>query len=248
MSDQPHNGVGRLRLKVWLWISVAALVVIVLAIVLLILPSLIITKSLVPNVVATYIFFVLGLVALCVYACVTWLRRQFPYDWVICGVIAVLLAFGTVSVLHEREPPQVLLLSVEILIMLVLLLLFGSYQLPNWPTIAQLLIGWYLFAVLASFIVVMVFQYMTDTLCAIKVAMHFALWEVAFPVVVFQAQVISGFWDNVPPLLDKPLCSVMLVLDFLACYAFLACVDDIATFIGYFGKASSQKFFMRLME
>ncbi|XP_020810795.1 uncharacterized protein LOC110186095 [Drosophila serrata] len=247
MSDQPHNGVGRLRYKVWLWIIGAALVVIVLTIVLLILPSQIATLV-VPNALATYIFFGIGLEALCVYTCVTWLRRQFPFNWIICGIIAALLSLGTVSILPEQEPLDIMILSEEILFMMVLLLLFGSYRLPNWPTIAQLFIGWYIFAVVASFITVVTFNFLTDRLWGIKMALHLILWEALFPVIVFQGQIISGYWNNDPPHLDKPLCSLMLLLDFLACFVFLSCIEDIGTLFHYIVKPSSRKFFNRLID
>lgn len=250
MSDQPPIGptVGRLRRKVWLWIYCTALVLILLAILLLMMPRLLARYPLVPDVLATYIFFGVGLLALCLYVCVPWLRHHFPFDWIIAGIIAVLLTLGTVSVLSEQEATHVLILSVEILMMMALLLLYGSWQLFNMPKEAQLFLGWYVFAVVGSLVMVLTCNSLADTFVAIEVASHFVFWQVAFPLIVFQAQVISGHWDNVPTLLDKPLCSTMLLLDFLVCYVFLDSTDAIGPTFYYVGHPETHEFFRRLSD
>ncbi|XP_017132534.1 uncharacterized protein LOC108149453 [Drosophila elegans] len=249
MGDQePGDGLQRLRLRVRLWIYGIALVFIVLAIGLLILPDLIKGYPLVPDSLATYCFFGIGLFSLCVFVSVIWLRRKFPINWIMSCSIAACLALGTVCVLSEQPAGHALLLSLEILIMMALLLLIGSLLLPQCPNVAYLFLTWFIFVVLSSVLMVAVAVHLEDRLLVYEVTVHFVLWQVGFPVAVFQAQVISGFWGNLPPLLDKPLCSTMLLLDFLACYAVLDSAPDIGYELFYVSRASNQKFMARVIE
>ncbi|XP_016992254.1 uncharacterized protein LOC108054016 [Drosophila rhopaloa] len=248
MSDQPADGLGRLRLAVRLRIYGTALVFIVLAIVLLILPDLFRGHPLVPDSVATYCCFGIGLTALCVYASVTWLRRKFPINWIASCSIAACLALGTVFVLPEQPAGHVLLLSLEILIMMALLLLVGSLLLPNCPPVAYLFLTWFIYVMFSTVLMVVVVVHLQDRPLIYEVALHFVVWQIGFPVIEFQAQVISGYWDNFPPLLDIPLCATMLLLDFLACYAILDSADDIGFELSYVSRSSNQKFLARVIK
>ncbi|XP_037711513.1 uncharacterized protein LOC119548368 isoform X1 [Drosophila subpulchrella] len=245
MSDQPTDGVARLRLKVSLWIYGTALVFILVAILLLILPGLVRGYPLVSNDVATYCFFGVGLATLCVYVNVMWLRWKCPF---INYFIAACLAFGSVSVLSYQLTVHVLLLSLEILIMMSLVLIVGSFKLPKFPTVAYLLFTWGIFVTFSSILMTIVCGHLLDILLSYEVAIHFALWQIMFPLIVFQAQVISGFWDNLPPFIDKTLCSTMLLLDFLACYAFLDSAEDIGFEVFYVSQTSNQQFLARSIK
>ncbi|XP_016961907.1 uncharacterized protein LOC108032543 [Drosophila biarmipes] len=248
MSDQPADGVGRLRLQARLWIYGTALAFILLAILLLMVPGLLRGYPLVPNDEATYSFFGVGLFTLCVYVNVMWLRRKFPLNWIISCSIAACLALGTVSVLSDQLTVHVLLLSVEILVVMSLLLLVGSLRLPNCPTIVYLFFIWGIFATFSSILMTVVTFQMRDGLLVYEVAIHFVLWQIVCPLIVFQAQVISGHWENLPPILDKPLCSTMLLFTFLACYAFLDSADDIGFEVFYVGQSSNQEFLARAIK
>ncbi|XP_043661936.1 uncharacterized protein LOC122625940 [Drosophila teissieri] len=248
MSDQPGDGVVRLRLKVYQWIYGIAIVFIVLAIGLLILPGLFRRHALVPDVVATYCFFVIGLASLCVYVNVTWLRRKFPFNWIVSCCIAACLALGTVSVLSSQKTSHVLLLSLEILGMMALLLLVGSFLLPGCPAIAYLFLTWFIFVVFSVVLMVAVCVHVPDLIYSYEVATHFVLWQFMCPLIVFQAQVISGYWENLPPILDRPLCSTILLFDFLACYIFLDSADEVGFEFYYAGQAENQKFLARSIK
>ncbi|XP_037711514.1 uncharacterized protein LOC119548368 isoform X2 [Drosophila subpulchrella] len=227
MSDQPTDGVARLRLKVSLWIYGTALVFILVAILLLILPGLVRGYPLVSNDVATYCFFGVGLATLCVYVNVMWLRWKCPF---INYFIAACLAFGSVSVLSYQLTVHVLLLSLEILIMMSLVLIVGSFKLPKFPTVAYLLFTWGIFVTFSSILMTIVCGHLLDILLS------------------YEAQVISGFWDNLPPFIDKTLCSTMLLLDFLACYAFLDSAEDIGFEVFYVSQTSNQQFLARSIK
>ncbi|XP_016998529.2 uncharacterized protein [Drosophila takahashii] len=249
MSDQPDDGLRRhLRLRVFLWIYGIALVFILLAILLLIIPGLLRGYPLVPDDLATYCFFGIGLSILCIYVIVTWLRWKFPLNWLISCSIAGCLALGTVSILPDQLTLHVLLLSIEILIMMALLLVVGSWILPNCPALMYLLLTWFIFVIFSSVLMVGVTVHLRNWLYAYEVAVHFVLWQVMCPLIVFQAQVISGYWDNWPPILDRPLCSTMLLLDFLACYICLDSADDIGFEFLYVGQRSNQKFLARSIK
>ncbi|EDW46020.1 uncharacterized protein LOC6617845 [Drosophila sechellia] len=248
MNDQPVDGVVRLRLKVSQWIYGIAVLFIVLAIGLLILPGLFRRYVLVPDVVATYCFFVIGLVTLCVYVNVTWLRRKFPFNWIVSCCIAACLALGTVCTLSNQRTGHVLLLSMEILVMMSLLLLVGSYLLPECPAVAYLFLTWFIFVVLSSVLMVAGCVHVSDQMFSYEVATHFVLWQVICPLIVFQAQVISGYWENLPPILDRPLCSTMILFEFLACYIFLDSADDVGFEFYYAGQSANQKFLSRSVK
>ncbi|XP_017075284.2 uncharacterized protein LOC108110675 [Drosophila eugracilis] len=248
MSDPPADGLGRLRLKVRLWIYGIALVFIVLAIVLLIIPGLFRGYPLVPDSVATYCFFGIGLTVLCVYVNVIWLRRKFPLNWIFSCIIAGCLALGTVSVLSDQLTEQVLLLSVEILIMMTMMLLVGSFILPECPTVVHLFVTWFIFVIFSSVLMTAVCVHMQEVLYMYEVAVHFVFWQVSFPLIVFQGQVISGYWGNPPPLLDKPLCSAMVLFDFLASYVCLVSADDIGFEYYYLRGDSNQEFLVRSIK
>ncbi|KQS70483.1 uncharacterized protein LOC26526616 [Drosophila erecta] len=248
MSDQPGDGDVRLRLKVRQCVYGIAMVYIVLAIGLIILPGLFKRYSLVPDVVATYCFFVIGLASLCTYVNVTWLRRKFPFNWIVSCCSAACLALGTVSILSSQRAAHVLLVSLEILVMMALLLLVGSFLLADCPTIAYLFLTWFIFVVFSCVLMAAVCVHVPDLIYSYEVATHFVLWQVMCPLIVFQAQVISGYWENLPPILDMPLCSTMLLLDFLACYIFLDSADEVGFEFYYAGQTSNQKFLARSLK
>jgi len=143
---------------------------------------------------------------------------------------------------------SVLLLSMEILVMMALLLLVGSYLLPECPAMAYLFLTWFIFVVLSSVLMAAVCVHVSDQIFSYEVATHFVLWQVICPLIVFQAQVISGYWENLPPILDRPLCSTMLMFDFLACYIFLDSANDVGFEFYYAGQTANQKFLSRSVK
>ncbi|XP_017047818.1 uncharacterized protein LOC108092666 [Drosophila ficusphila] len=247
MTDLQEDNLDGLRNVVRLWIYGIALVFIALAIFLLILPDLL-RVVLLPDATATICFFIIGLFIFCIYVNTTWLRRKFPVNWIISCLIAACLAFGTVTVLPEGHVVHVLLLSLEVLVMMVLIQVVGSWSLPGCPAMTYLLLAWFVFVVMTSVLMVACCVHLPGKVYAFEAAVHFVLWQIAFPIIGFQAQVISGHWDNLPPILDRPLCSTVLLIDFLACFVFLDCADDIAYEYYYLSKKSTSDFLGRVIK
>ncbi|XP_017105514.2 uncharacterized protein [Drosophila bipectinata] len=247
MSDRPGTDVDRLRLKVCIWIYGISLVFTFLTLLLLLLPALLPHHDLVPNCRAAYCSFICGLLILILYVCVDWMRFKIPFNWIASCVTAACLALGTVSVLPEQTVLRTLLLTVEILFMVSFFLMLAYWQLPGCPPLGYLLLVWYIYAVCAWFLCSVLVS-LIETEPASHFLVHFALWQMACPVILFQGQVIYGYYDNFPPLLDKPLCALMLLVDFLGCYAFLDGADHISNAILYSVNPSSTRFFSRVLK
>lgn len=248
MSDRSGSDVDRLRLKVCIWIYGIALVFIYQALLLLLVPPLLPGYDLVPNCTAAYTFFACGLLILILYAWVDWLRFKVPFNWIASCVAAVCLSLGTVSVIPEQTVLRSLLFTVEILFMVSFFLMLAYWQLPDCPTIVYLLLVWYIYAVCAWLLCAVVANRLPDPETATRFVMHFVLWQLTCPIILFQGQVIYGYYENFPTFLDMPLCALMLLVDFLGFYAFLDGADHIANSILYTVNPSSSRFFSRVLK
>ncbi|KPU74318.1 uncharacterized protein Dana_GF27920 [Drosophila ananassae] len=248
MSDRPGSDVDRLRLKVCVWIYGIALVFIFLALLLLLLPALLSHYDLVPNCTAAYSFFVCGLFILILYVWVDWLRFKVPFNWIASCVVAACLALGTVSVIPEQAVGRTLLFAIEILVMVSFFLMLAYWQLPDCPTVVYLLLVWYIYAVCSWFLCAVVGSSLSDPEDVISFAMHIVLWQMSCPIILFQGQVIYGYYGNHPTFLDMPLCALILFVDFLGFYAFLDGADHIANSILYTVDPSASRFFSRVLK
>ncbi|XP_022220149.1 uncharacterized protein LOC111072528 [Drosophila obscura] len=229
MSD-PHHGVRGVhsKLRLYLWIYGTALVFIFISILLIISFGFINSEPGERCCPAAYSFFSLGLLSLFFYVNVMFLRRKFPVNWILSCSIAVVFGLGTASMLPEQTAGHVILLALEVIVMMGLLLLLGYWLPPKCHPLLYIALTSFCLAVVVFVLCKIISDHTPDD--SDKTALlivHCILWTVICPLLLFQSQVINGYWGNEPPSLDIPLCAVLLLIDFLACYAFLDAVADI---------------------
>ncbi|XP_015036906.2 uncharacterized protein [Drosophila pseudoobscura] len=228
MSD-PHRGLrGHSKLRLYLWIYGTALVFIFISILLIISFGFINNepdKSCCP---AAFSFFSLGLLSMFFYMNMMFLRRKFPINWIMSCSMAVVFGLGTASMLCMQTAGHVILLALEVIVMMGLLLLLGYWLPPKCHPLLYIALTSFILAVIAFFLCKIISDHTDENHDKVAVWIaRFVLWTAICPLLLFQSQVINGYWGNESPYLDIPLCSILLLIDFLACYAFLDAVDDI---------------------
>ncbi|EDV94039.1 uncharacterized protein LOC6570141 [Drosophila grimshawi] len=176
--------------------------------------------------IAAMVLFVLGLTTLCIYVNVIQLRRKFPVNWIICCSIALLLALGN-SFLLAQQDSENLLLTLEVLSLMCLFLLLGYWLPAHCPPLIYIGLTSLIVLVLVCIILSIISHLSEDDNTVAVHMVHGVMWVCMCPMLVFQSQVINGHLQNVLPVLDIPLCSLLLLIDFMACYAFVEAADDI---------------------
>ncbi|BFF93787.1 uncharacterized protein DMAD_11570 [Drosophila madeirensis] len=231
MSD-PQNGERgggvHSKLRLYLWIYGTALVFIFISILLIISFGFINSEPGERCCPAAYSCFSLGLLCLFVYVNVMFLRRKFPVNWILSCCMAVLFGLGTASMLPEQTAGHVVLLALEVIVMMVLLLLLGYWLPPKCHPLIYIALTSFCLAIVMFVLCKIISDHSPEyTETADVWLAHCVLWTVVCPMLLFQSQVINGYWSSESPYLDIPLCAVLLLIDFLACYAFLDAVAEV---------------------
>ncbi|KRF98388.1 uncharacterized protein Dwil_GK27281 [Drosophila willistoni] len=202
------------------------------------------------NCPAAVTFITGGLLTFCIYVNLLFLRREFPFNWVCSSCIGLLLALGVASVLHGENINYYILLTIEIISIMSLIFVMGSWRPPLFhPGI---------FIILATISLVSL-VYLVMSLIAAACSdcdddmpiwiTHCVLWLLMLPLLLFQSQVINGRWSNYTvPATDAPLCSLCILIDYLAIYAFLHSAYDIEYAFHYIGVKNNLKHLKRVMD
>ncbi|XP_051858741.1 LOW QUALITY PROTEIN: uncharacterized protein LOC132789707 [Drosophila nasuta] len=175
--------------------------------------------------VTAMVLFILGLISFNVYVNVLKLRRMFPVNWICCCSIALLLALGHACLLGAQDGDD-LVWAVEVLALMCLYILLGLWLPPQCSPLLYIA-TWFIVVVVVTSCFIVVHQYNCDDCDTPAGIIHGLMVVVMCPVMIFQAQVLHGHLQSMRPVLDIPLCSVVLLIDFLACYIYLTSMDDI---------------------
>ncbi|XP_032293553.1 uncharacterized protein [Drosophila virilis] len=178
------------------------------------------------NNIPAAIFFVLAFISFCIYVNVMWLRRHFPYNWVACSAIALMLTLGNGFILIEQDEED-LLVVLEIISLMVVFLLLGSWLPSRFSALLYIGFVWLIVAVLTISILLIVWACSEDENDLPPYVVHGVLWICMCPLLMFQGQVINGLLWNLKPIFDIPICSVLLLINYLACYAYVDATQDI---------------------
>lgn len=180
----------------------------------------------------------LGLLTLNVYVNVLQFRRKFPVNWIFCCSIALLLALGNACLLPAQECDD-LIYVLEVMALMLFYLLLGLWVPPQCPPLLYIALTSFIIFILVFFC--LIFLYRSCQECDVPACIvDGTMWVVMCPVMLFQAQIINGYLQDIRPILDIPLCSVLLLIDFLTCFTFLTAIDDLIMAVDFF-SASNRK-------
>lgn len=156
-------------------------------------------------------------------------RHHFPYDWICCMTVAVLLSIGVACTLGNQftKSRNDLHNILEVLIIMCFGLLLGLWV-PKIVGAVLYIILSTLFLLIIVYINVLI-VYLACVECDIlSLVSHCVVWVTMLPMLLFQAQILHGVLsDSQLPVLDKPLLALLLLVDFLFCYVFLSSIDKI---------------------
>ncbi|XP_064547649.1 uncharacterized protein LOC135434856 [Drosophila montana] len=176
--------------------------------------------------IAAAVFFVLAFVSFCIYVNVMWLRRHFPYNWASCCAIALMLILGNAFILIGQDEED-LLVVLEIICLMALFLLLGSWVPSRFSAFLFMGFVWLIVTVLTISILLIIWACNEGDNDLPLYIVHCVLWCFMCPMLMFEGQVINGLLWNFKPIFDIPICSVLLLINYLACYAYVDATQDI---------------------
>ncbi|TDG43214.1 hypothetical protein AWZ03_010374 [Drosophila navojoa] len=179
------------------------------------------------NSLAALILYVLGLGIFLIYVNILWLRRKYPVNWAVCTTIAVALSLGNAFLLIAQDPTTL----VHVLEVIALMCIFGSlgsWQPRHLSPVRYATIVSFGVLLLTGIALVLVYFISKGKVDIMLYLVHGLLTVAMCPLMIFQVLVFNGLIWGVRPILDIPLCSVILLMDFLAAYTFVDADDEIA--------------------
>ncbi|XP_068150797.1 uncharacterized protein [Drosophila tropicalis] len=227
-----------------------ALIYILISMLLLIVFGIVIARSGQRNCPAAVTFVTGGLLTFCIYVNLLFLRRNFPFNWIFTCSIGLLLALGVASVLPEENINYYILLTFEIILIMSLIFILGSCRPPSLHPGIFILLATVSLVCLVCLVMTLIATACSDCDDDLSIWItHCVLWLLMLPLLLFQSQVISGRWPNYTvPDMDAPLCSLVILIDYLAIYAFLHSADDIEYAFHYIGVKNNLKHLKRVMD
>lgn len=226
MSDQPRGLPQSLR-SYYLQLFGAALAYILFAVIMLQTIEATREHPAERNSLAALILYVIGLVFFLIYVNVLWLRRKYPVNWAVCTTIAVALGLGNAFLLIAQDPTTL----VHVLEVIALMCIFGS--MGCWKPRRLSPVGYTIFMsvvvlLLTGSALTLAYFISKGKVDIMLYLVHGLLTVAMCPLMMFQVLVFNGLVWGVRPILDIPLCSVILLIDFLAGYTFVDADDEIA--------------------
>lgn len=180
----------------------------------------------------------IGLILFNVYVNMLRFRRRFPANWIFCCTIAFLLALGNACLLPAQEIDDFVWV-LEVMVLICFYLLLGLWLPPQCPPMLYIAVT--SFVIFAMVFFCLLFVYRNCEECDLLIyTMDGAMWILMCPIMLFQAQVIHGHQQTILPFLDIPLCSVLLLIDFLTCYTFLTAVDALVMASDIFSSSNTK--------
>ncbi|XP_023160673.2 uncharacterized protein LOC111592589 [Drosophila hydei] len=226
MSDPPR-GLPQSLLSFYLQLFGAASAYIVSAVLMLQVVYLSYYQTTERNGLVALLLYVTGLICLCIYVNILWLRRKYPHNWVICSTIAALLGLGNAFLLTGQDSEK-LLGVLEVIALMCIYLSMGVWLPKRLTPVRYVTAVFVMVVVLTVGALLLLWNFSDQHTDLILYSVHGILIIVMCPLMIFQMQVFSGIIWDFAPILDIPLCSVILLIDFLACYSFVDADVDIA--------------------
>ncbi|KAL7741984.1 hypothetical protein ACLKA6_012187 [Drosophila palustris] len=238
MSDFSRGLLALLKYGFYLQVFGAALVFIIVSVLLLLFLGELKDIPRDASCWAAIILVSLALILFNVYVNVLRFRRKFPANWIFCCTIAFLLALGNAFLLPAQDGEDFVWV-LEVMALMCLYLLLGLWLPPQCPPLLYIALTSFIICALVFFC--LLFLYRNCEECNMSVlCVDGAMWVGMCPIMLFQAQVIYGYQQTIRPFFDIPLCSVLLLIDFIACYTFLTGIEDVIMAVEIF-SASNQK-------
>ncbi|XP_017858415.1 PREDICTED: uncharacterized protein LOC108610679 [Drosophila arizonae] len=226
MSDQPRGLPQRLR-SYYLQLFGAALAYILFAVIMLQAIEATREDPAERNSLAALILYVIGLVLFLIYVNVLWLRRKYPVNWAVCTTIAVALGLGNAFLLIAQDPTT-LVHVLEVIAMMCIFGSMGSWQPRRLSPVWYAIIMSVVVGLLTGIALVLAYFISKGKVDILLYLVHGLLTVTMCPLMIFQVLVFNGLIWGVRPIMDIPLCSVILLMDFLAGYTFVDADDEIA--------------------
>jgi len=238
MSDILHGLVALHTYSFYLQVFGAALVFILVSILFLLFLGELRTEARNISCIVAISLISLGLILFNVYVNMLRLRRKFPANWIFCCTIALLLALGNACLLPSQDGEDYVWV-LEVMALICFYLLIGFWLPPNCPPMLYIALTSFIVCVVVFFCLLFAYRCCVD--CDILIyTVDAAMWVFMCPIMLFQAQVIHGHQQTILPFLDIPLCSVLLLIDFLTCYTFLTGVDDMIMATDIFSASNTK--------
>ncbi|XP_017854860.1 uncharacterized protein LOC108608136 [Drosophila busckii] len=154
-----------------------------------------------------------------------YVRHRYPYNWICCSVLALLTMLAHVFIMPPQEP-TCLYAVLEVLLLMAFFLLLGTWLPSQCPPLLYIGFVWLIVVVLVVTIL-RAWYLLGDQQQRTLRAVHGVLVGLMCPLILLQSQVIHGKHNNEPPILDAPLCALLLLVDFIACQAYISSAEEI---------------------